>query len=272
MVPSINQSIDCQSIDQSINQSIDRSINQSSYLSIKRAILPSLGIIFFNRAKDLMCILSFVCKRFSSLNVFTELYQMSKICDVSPTLEMYAKKMATIKRRVTVMHNILQNVQVCLIFEPLKSFLNVCLCLCFELCLHAGSTEEVGEHVQCKTYCSRSSCSDHGTGRASTSRWMTLRHESKYHLISRTRMYALSMFLNLLSGNFEAQVKGMPTLWCELLIHGDCCPFLMFYSWFIPFAYHSSVHFKFEGKSAIGSVIAKQKAVNAWNGTKKPTT
>lgn len=37
---------------------------------------------------------------------------ISSICDVSPTLDSYAKKMTTIKRRVTVMHNILQNVQV----------------------------------------------------------------------------------------------------------------------------------------------------------------
>ncbi|OWA52966.1 hypothetical protein BV898_17404 [Hypsibius exemplaris] len=40
-----------------------------------------------------------------------EIYRVSTVCEVNPTLEMYAKKMATIKRRVTVMHNILQNVQ-----------------------------------------------------------------------------------------------------------------------------------------------------------------
>ncbi|XP_055335567.1 SNARE-associated protein Snapin-like [Paramacrobiotus metropolitanus] len=40
-----------------------------------------------------------------------ELYQLSSLCEVSPMLELYAKKMTTIKRRITVMHNILQNVQ-----------------------------------------------------------------------------------------------------------------------------------------------------------------
>ncbi|GAU97687.1 hypothetical protein RvY_08940 [Ramazzottius varieornatus] len=40
-----------------------------------------------------------------------EFQQVSDICEISPTLELYAKKIATIKRRAAVMYNILQNVQ-----------------------------------------------------------------------------------------------------------------------------------------------------------------